>query len=379
MALVGMLTAIDVLKQSISNNFAVLGTNTFVIRNRGANIKIGKKRQMEAPHKVISYNEAVEFQKRYFFPSKISISAFVTPTGVIKHGSEKTYPNISISAGDENYLSTAGYEIQDGRNFTKAEIASGSDVIILGKEICEKIFKPNEIWLDKQVLIGSRKFTVIGILKESGSGLNMGRDRTAIIPVSNFRSHYATSSSSYIINVNVSQPGQMDAAVGEAIGIFRGIRKVELSKSENFEVVRSDNLINSVLDMTSYISVGAILIGLITMFGAVVGLVNIMLVAVNERTREIGVRKAMGATKRSIAMQFLTEAIVICQLGGLFGIIFGMLVGNSMTIFIGGAFLVPWNWIALSVFVCFATGITAGVYPAIKASRLDPIEALRYE
>jgi putative ABC transport system permease protein len=379
MALVGMLTAIDVLKQSISENFAVLGTNTFVIRNRGANIKIGRKRKMEAPHKVISYNEALEFQKRYFFPSKISISAFVTPTGIIKHGSEKTYPNVSISAGDENYLSTAGYEIQDGRNFTKAEIASGSDVIILGREICEKIFKPNEIWLDKQVFVGSRKFTVIGILKEAGSGLNMGRDRTAIIPVSNYRNHYATSSSSYTLNVNVSQPGQMDAAVGEAIGIFRGIRKVDLSKSENFEVVRSDNLINSVLDMTSYISMGAILIGLITMFGAVVGLVNIMLVAVNERTREIGVRKAIGATKTSIAMQFLTEAIVICQLGGLFGIIFGMLVGNSMTIFLGGSFIVPWNWIALSVFVCFATGISAGVYPALKASRLDPIEALRYE
>jgi putative ABC transport system permease protein len=378
MSLVGMLTAIDVLKQSINNNFSFLGANTFIIRNKSNNVKIGRRSPKQSNHPAISFDDARAFQERFSFPSKISISAFASATAVIQHGSEKTHPNVSLNGGDENYVSTAGFEVEAGRNFNSTEMQSAADVVIIGKDIADLLF-PSSNPLEKQVLIGSRRYMVIGVLKKAGSGLNMGRDRTAVIPISNLRSQYATGSTSYVINVMVANASMMSPAVTEAIGLFRGIRKVPLNKYDNFEIVRSDNLINTILDMTGYISLGAIVIGLITMFGAVIGLVNIMLVAVNERTREIGVRKAIGATRRNITLQFLIEAIVICQLGGFLGVIFGMLVGNAMTFVIGGSFIIPWNWIILSVVLCVVVGITAGIYPAIKAARLDPVEALRYE
>lgn len=375
MALVGMLTAIDVLEQNINQSFQFLGANTFVIQK---NSEMGDGPNRTAPNRAITFEEATLFKERYAFPSTVSVSGAASYTAVVQFGSEKTQPNIPLVGGDENYLATGGFEIEQGRNFSNSEIQTGADVVLIGEDISELLFKgANPV--DKFVNIGTRRYLVVGLLKKGGSGINTGRDRTAIIPITNMRAYYGGGSTSYAINVLVPKPTMMDIGIQEATGVFRAIRQVPVNKEPNFEFERSDSIINSILGMTSYMAMGAFLIGIITMLGALTGLVNIMLVSVNERTVEIGVRKALGAKRKNILAQFLLEAILICQIGGVLGIVLGILNGNSLTLIMGGSFVMPWLWIIVSIVICFITGIVSGVYPAIKASKLNPVEALRYE
>lgn len=377
MALVGMQTSISVLDQNISTSFQFLGANTFTIHQTNEGKRHSKKAK-KAPERAISFEEASLFKERYLFPSVVSISALATQTGIIKFGKEKTQPNIPVIGGDENYLTTGGFEIDKGRNFNNTELQSGADVIIIGEDISESLFK-NTNPIEQYISVGTRRYLVIGTLKKGGSGINTGRDRSAIIPITNMRAYYGGSTTSYTISVMVPKPTMMDIGIQEATGVFRSIRRVDIGMEPNFEFERSDSIINAIKDMTKAMGLGAMVISFITLLGAVTGLVNIMLVAVNERTQEIGVRKALGAKRKNILTQFLLEAILICQLGGGLGALLGMLIGNILTIFMGTMFIVPWGWIIASIILCFIVGIISGVYPAVKASKLDPVEALRYE
>lgn len=378
MSLVGMLTAIDVLKQSINEQFSFLGSNTFTIRNRGSNMRFGKGGQKAKKHPQISYEEALRFKEEFNYPSVVSVSANATPVGVLKYGSKKTHPNIPVIGGDENYLETGGFEIEHGRNFNTTEIQNGHNVVIIGDEIRKNFFDTNT-GIGEGIWIGAKQFRVIGTLKSKGSGMGMGNDRSTIIPLNNLRTTFKNEKTSFVVTVKCFNPEGMDNVVGEATGLFRIIRNDKPGKESSFEIMKSDSLINELLGMTKYISMGSIAIAVITLLGALIGLLNIMLVSVTERTREIGVRKAIGATRNSIAFQFLIEAILICQLGGALGVFLGILMGNLLTIILGGAFIIPWNWIIVAVLVCFFVGVLSGFYPALKASKLDPVEALRYE
>ena len=377
-ALVGILTAIDVIKDSITNNFTTMGANTFNIRNRSSNVRIGGARQKREVFRRISYDEAIRFKDDFKFPSKVGITCVGSRAATIKYNSEKTNPNIAIFGGDENYLLTAGYDLEEGRNFSPREIETGANVVIIGNEIKLRLF-PKQSAIDKVITLGGQKAKVIGVFKEKGSSIGFGGDKMVLLPVLNVRKNFGSNDMSFVLNVLSITPELLDATTAEGIGLFRKIRKLGVKERQNFELTRSDNLSTMLIGNLSYVTIAATLIAIITLLGAAIGLMNIMLVSVTERTREIGVRKAIGATSDSIRNQFLIEAIVICQLGGMFGIVLGIAIGNGVSFFFDQGFVIPWVWMILAAVLCFVVGLLSGLIPAIKAAKLDPIDALRFE
>ncbi len=378
MALVGILTAIDVIKEGISSNFTTMGANTFNIRNRGSNIRIGGGRKKVQVFQTITYLQATKFKEEFKFPSWTSVSCVASRAAIVKTNEQKTNPNITVFGGDENYMITSGYELESGRNFSQQELTSASNVVLIGSEIKSNLFKKvNPI--NKEVFIGGHKVKVIGVLKEKGSSFGFGGDKIVVLPLSNARNYFGTGDMSYVINVLSSSPELMEATIGEATGLFRRLRKLGATDLQNFEITKSDNLSVMLIDNLKYVTVAATLIAIITLIGAAIGLMNIMLVSVTERTREIGVRKAIGATSKTIRNQFLIEAIVICQLGGMLGIFLGIAMGNAVSLFFDQGFIIPWAWMIMAAFLCLIVGLLSGLIPAIKAANLDPIDALRFE
>jgi len=378
-ALIGILTAIDSIKSSITQEFSFMGANTFTLTSRGLQVQVGNKRYRTRNYSYISYYQAKEFKETFDFPAIVSISVVATSTATLKYGSEKTNPNVAVRGTDENYLQTAGFEIGKGRNFSRDEISSGRSVVILGKELADDLFPGGENPLQKIISIGSGKYKVIGILEEKGSGFGGINGLLCLLPYTNVRNYFSRPNMSYTLQVKVRSAEYLDLGIGQAEAQFRIVRGLNPLDETDFNVEKSDNIVNILLDNIKNITLVATIIGLITLFGAAVGLMNIMLVSVAERTREIGVRKAIGAKSGTVKQQFLIEAIVIGQIGGAFGILIGILIGNLVSIAIGSTFIIPWKWILGGVLSCFVVGIISGFYPAQKASRLDPIESLRFE
>jgi putative ABC transport system permease protein len=379
MALVGILTAIDSIEKSFTNQLTRMGANTFVIESRGMNIQIGNMKRRKKNYSFINYRQAEEFKGKFVFPAEVSIWAWATGMATVKYESNKTNPNIPVVGSDENYINTAGLDIEFGRNFSADDVENNRNYVVIGSEIAAKLF-PNKIDpLDKIVIIGSGRYKVIGTIKTKGSSFGMQTDNMCIIPYTNMRQYFSRPKMNYSINIKPNTTLLMDAAIGEAEGVFREVRNLEPYDESDFNINKSDTVVEILLSSLKNIRFAAIVIGVITLFGAVIGLMNIMLVSVTERTREIGIRKAMGAKSRTIKQQFLFEAIVIGQLGGAFGIVLGILIGNVVSLLLKTSFVVPWEWIELGVFLCFIVGIISGYFPAEKAAKQDPIEALRYE
>lgn len=376
-ALIGTLTAIESLKASLSSKFMSMGTNTFSIRNTGRIVvsNRGRRTTYMAP---ITYKEATQFKRRFELPGITSINGYANSLTTLKYKDVKTNPNISIVGIDENYIETSGNEVQFGRNFSEQEVSYASRSVVLGSELATKLF-PTQDPIEKIISIGAAKYKVIGVLKEKGAAMGFGGDRNCYISLGQLRQSYGRPNMSFTISFMAPNSVMLNLAVDEAMGVFRVIRKCKPVDDSNFSITRSDNLVQKLEENLETLNFGAYIIAFITLLGASVGLMNIMLVSVSERTKEIGLRMAVGATPAAIRNQFLVEAVVITEMGCLLGIIMGIALGNIVSSYIGGVFIIPWFWIFISFLVSTIVGLVSGLYPAVKASRTDPIESLRFE
>jgi putative ABC transport system permease protein len=378
-SLVGILTAIDGIEYSVSESLSSLGVNVFDIsskRNRGGNQQ-GIKEKVYQP---LQLSQAQKFIDRFTFPGSISLSADLTQIAEVRHFSKKTNPNISVNGVNEEYLAIKGLNIDRGRNFSPIEIQYGSKVVILGKKVVEAIYEDNEEPIGTEVSFKGTQFKVIGVLKEKGQLAEDNYDNMAIVPIIVANQLAGGRGLDYYLTVGVTDVTQMDLAMGEATGLMRAIRQDRVGQPNSFELAKSETLAEEMASITGALRIGGFGVGFITLLGAAIALMNIMLVSVTERTREVGVRKALGATPLRIRQQFVIEAIVVCILGGLAGIVLGILIGNLISRAIGiDAFVVPWLWMMMGLIVCVVVGLLSGYYPAYKASKLDPIESLRFE
>lgn len=380
MSLVGILTAVDAIKYSIDQTFSSLGANSFDIVSKGYTNRFSRGGKQGKVYPPLTYLQARRYKDISGEDARVSVSAFISGATIVKNGNIKTNPNINVVAGDDNYLLNENYNIQAGRSFSTSELENGSNVAIVGSEIGDKLFK-NLSPVNKSIYLLGRRFKVVGQLEKSGSNMGgNGADRLVIIPLVTGKQIPRQKALTYDIKTSILKKENLFFAMAEATGIMRKVRQDPLGHEDSFEITRSDSMLKSLDDITGYLKAGGFLIGFITLLGASIGLMNIMMVSVTERTQEIGVRKALGATAKQIRQQFLVEAIVICFLGGLAGVILGVVMGNVVASLIGeGAFIVPWLWVGVGLTVCVAVGLVSGYYPAFKASKLDPIEALRYE
>lgn len=378
-ALVGILTVVSALQNTILKDFASMGANTFSINQYDFSSQINQNDVEQKVNPIISYPQAKAFQNKYNFPFTSTSLYFTAASGVeVKYQGEKTDPEIAILGVDEHYCPNKGLEVTKGRNFNNFDIINNNYVCVLGSDFEKGLFKDKNP-IDQVISIRGAKFKVIGVLKEKGSTFGNSQDLRVLIPTQIARSIFSAPSINYSLDVKVMNDALLDEAVEDAIITMRMVRKLNPVEKNNFGIERSDDLIQTLLSNTEALSYIAWIIGVITVFGSSIALMNIMLVSVSERTREIGIRKALGATRATIAWQFFTETLVIGQLGGMVGIILGITAGFLISMAIGFQFTIPWLAIIAAFATTFLVAIVSGLFPAIKAAKLDPVEALRYE
>lgn len=374
MALIAMVTATESLKENIRTEFSSLGTNTFTIKpKRQGGFFDGRRSTPTSP---INYRETRRFSKTIGPELTVTSSIFATGSAVVGRGSERTNPNIQILGIDGNYLNVANIPLEKGRGFTIAEGEEGIPLIIIGSNIEEKLYEPWETVIGSNILLSGSRYLVIGVLESRGSSFGMSQDNQCLIPIPSVRRQFSDNNRNYSIICEVKDPENLSQASDLATGVFRMVRGDTPGNPNSFEVSKSNSLVETLLEATSGITLAATVIGIITLFGAGIGLMNIMLVSVSERTREIGTRKSLGASTKAIRTQFLVEVIIIGQLGGAVGIALGLLLGNIIASYFETPFVIPWGWITIGMTLCIITSLASGYYPARKASLLDPIVAL---
>ena len=393
MALIGIITAIKAMNQKFTESFSTMGANAFTIRykERSTFFGGGNKRESKVSKKgnkkekksnlgrLISQQEAELFVRRYDFPGIKSISIFGNRNNIVSYETRKTNPNVTVFGGDENYLLLNGFTLQQGRNLNSMDLQSGRNVCILGYDVAGKLFKGEVARAENSIIrINNIPYRVLGVMESRGSTFGFSRDNVIITTYPNVAQNFP-SGFSFVVAVMTKDLLQVNQAMGEAEGIFRAIRRLNTTEGNNFILDRSDSIAEKAMNSLQFLTISATVIGLITLIGAAIGLMNIMLVSVSERTREVGLVKAIGGKSKMISRQFLLEAIIISVLGSLFGIVLGIGVGNLFSIVLNTGFVVPWNWVIYGILISASVGLLAGLYPALKAGKLNPIEARRYE
>ena len=388
-ALVGIITAIEAMNQKLTESFSTMGANGFTIRSKERGFRIGR-REMQVRRKgdrqekksnlglPITLQQAEAFREQFSYPALVGFSCAAGNVYSVASSSKQTNPTVSVFGGDGNYLVLNGNEIAVGRNFTRQEEGAGAGVCLLGYDVATKLYGANvDAAVGHEVRVQSVPYRVIAVLKSRGAIFGFSRDNIVIVPYKNLVRNF--SHGSFSIGIKAPQVTRVEEAMGEAEGLFRSVRQLAVTEEANFVLERSNSIAEKAINSLRYLTAAVTLIGLITLTGAAIGLMNIMLVAVAERTKEVGLLKAIGAKKSSIRWQFLTEALMISLVGALIGVGAGIALGNLFGVLLQTRFVIPWNWIVYGIALCSGVGFAAGIYPAVKAGNLNPIEALRYE
>jgi putative ABC transport system permease protein len=392
-ALIGIITAIKAMNQKFTESFSTMGANGFTVRYKERNIRFGgdnnsdvklskkgkKKEKKSNLGRKITKDEAELFIKTYDFPSTRGVSLFGGRENIVSHENRKTSPNVTMYGGDESYLLLNGMSLQYGRNLNTMDVQSGRNVVLLGNDVAKKLFKEGiERAVNSIIRVNNIPYRVLGVLESRGSTFGFSRDNLILTSYHNLDRNFP-SGYSFVIGVMTNDLRLVQEAMGEAEGIFRSIRKLSTTEESNFALDRSDSIAEKAMNSLGFLTISATVIGFITLMGAAIALMNIMLVSVAERTKEVGLVKAIGGKKGTVRNQFLLESIIISLLGAFFGILIGIPFGNLASLLFQTGFVVPWNWVIGSILLCTVVGLVAGVYPAWKAGRLNPIDALRYE
>ncbi|RYY56893.1 MAG: FtsX-like permease family protein [Chitinophagaceae bacterium] len=393
MALVGIITAIKAMNQKFTESFSSMGANSFTIRFQERNFRMGgpgsgnirlsrksaRKEKTSSLGRRITRDQAELFIRNYQYPALTGVSVFGNRNSIVSMGEKKTSPNVMVMGADENYVQLNGMAISDGRNLSRSEVRAGTNVCLLGFDVANKFF-PGQAGraVNAQVRINNIPFRVAAVLESRGSSFGFSRDNMIITSYNCIEKYFSTGNS-YVVAVMTDDLLKMEQAMGEAEAAFRPIRKLTTTEESNFALDRSDSVAEKAMKSLGFLTIAATVIGLITLAGAAIGLMNIMLVSVSERTKEVGLVKAIGGKGKMVQRQFLLESMIISLLGAFFGIVLGVCVGNLFSSFLGTGFVVPWDWVIGGILLCGVVGLAAGIYPAIKAGRLNPIDALRYE
>jgi putative ABC transport system permease protein len=379
-ALVGILTVVTAIDYNLNSSFASMGSNTFNISQYESRSRRHGGDEVEKINPIITYPQAKAFKEHYNYPfTQTSLSFTATSSAEVKYENQKTDPEISILGIDEYYLPNSGTEVTEGRNFNTFDISNNVYSCVVGSDFATKGLFKDINPIGKTLSIRGAKFKVIGVLKEKGSTFGNSQDLRVMIPIQVARSMFSAPNINYSLSAMISKTELLDEAVDDALVTMRKIRKLNPVEEDNFSISRSDDLINRIAELTGFLGISAWVMGIITILGSSIALMNIMIVSVTERTREIGVRKALGATKSNIAFQFFIETLTIGQLGGVIGIIFGIIIGYAICAAADWDFVIPWGAMIAAFITSFIVALISGLYPAIKAANLDPIEALRYE
>jgi len=378
-SIIAIMTLLNALQAGIESGLSGLGSNSFQIQKFPAMQIGGHGRNAKYRNRAdITYDQGLRLIEKATTFKYISLEDYLDEDKVIKSSKESTNPNNTIGGVLPRYLECNGRAVQFGRFITDIDVINNNRVAVIGLDVVDKLFlKVNPI--GQFITIDNNEFQVIGVLEKQGDGFSQSSSNFALLPITTMQQIYGKNNRS--INIAIQAPGKetYDECMENIINVMRTIRKDKPGEADSFEIFSNDSLIGQVNSFTRYFKYGAGFISFIAMLAAGVGIMNIMLVSVTERTKEIGIRKAIGAKNRSVLLQFLIEAIILCEFGGIIGIVLGVLTGNLIGLYLSSPVIIPYDWVVIGLVVCSVVGIVFGVYPAYKAAKLNPIDALRYE
>lgn len=375
-SVIGVMTVITALRSNIESGLNVLGANSFQFSKYPA-INFSDPRQRFANRRDITYAHASRFKELMGDSAQVSLQLY-RGNRRVSYLERRTNPNVGLIGSDENFIASRNFDLAAGRNLAPDDVEFGRAVVVLGADIVKRLF-PNEEALGRLVRIDGQTYTVVGLLAPKGSSFGQSQDNYALTPITQYLETYGRAYRSIQVNVQAASQADLAPTQETAIGVMRLVRGLAPEDGNDFEIFSNDTLIESFNKVASIVATGAFVISAIALLASGVGVMNIMLVSVTERTKEIGIRKSIGAKKRNILVQFLIEAVMLSMVGGLAGITVGVIGGNVAAHFFSAPLVFPWIWATIGFSVCSAIGVGFGFYPAWKAASLDPIEALRFE